>query len=361
MHKAIDRYYKINTYPGCVNPDSKNFNFQANVDDASCEGPSTNLSFGGVYQRCTQLIGDARAICEEHAVKNPATGSYFCKYPYTATRLHSEVLEQPYTEEYCWDECSGFIWKTCDNICESINRVKSAQVDTYWCSTNQQVPEFSGYLFGGLFGPSLQNPLTKSRSCPSNFFALKFLSSGIMICLSNDYEAATKFSVPFGGFFSCQATNLLAGGQSRCPPQFSQHLLTISDGCQVLYCVQSGVFTGGELPPIHLPPFTRPPVISMIATNTVFVMTEGDRAWIRTKGTKTWKVTTPEDIAKFSQKFEDPYQSQKKVIGIASGAVTLIVFVAVAVLVVRKRRKNLLRGRGYEEIHSEEQCETNLE
>ncbi|KAK2898437.1 hypothetical protein Q8A67_009855 [Cirrhinus molitorella] len=77
---------------------------------------------------------------------------------------------------------------------------------------------------------------------------------------------------------SCQSGNPLARDQYRCPPQYSQHLAAISDGCQVLYCVQSGEFTGGQLKPIHLPPFTKPPLVNMMATNTVAVMTEGDRA-----------------------------------------------------------------------------------
>ncbi|XP_053344471.1 macrophage-expressed gene 1 protein-like [Clarias gariepinus] len=363
VRKAIDRYYKINTYPGCVDPESKNFNFKANVDDASCSGPSTNLSFGGVYQTCTLLTADVDDVCPELQVKNPATGSYSCQYPYTAKLLLTDILERPYTFTHCWPECSGWIWKDCTEVCENINRVKSARVNTYWCSTNAGVAEFSGYLFGGLFGPYLQNPLTNFRSCPQNFFALKFSSSGIMICLSNDYEAATTFSVPFGGFFSCQSGNPLAGNQLRCPPQFSQHLLAIIDGCQVLYCVQSHIFTGGELPPIHLPPFTRPPLISMIATNTVFVMNEGDRAWIRAKGTKMWKLAKPEDIVKISQRFKDNYsKSQSKMVGLTLGAVALIGFVVtIAVLVVRKRKKILVRGRGYEEIPSEEQCETTVE
>lgn len=367
VRKAIERYYEINTYPGCVKPDSKNFNFQANVDDASCEGPSTNLSFGGVYQQCTPLTSDGNIICQELAVKNPATGSYTCQQPYTATLLHSEVQERPYNNYECHRQCHScwLILHCCKDVCGNVYRVRRAQVKTYWCSTNEKAPEFSGYLFGGLFGPLLQNPLTKSKSCPPNFFALHFLSSGIMICLSNDYETATRFSVPFGGFFSCKSTNLLAGNQSRCPPQFSQHLVAISDGCQVLYCVQSGIFTGGELLPIHLPPFTRPPVISMIATNTVAVMTEGDRAWVRVKDTMTWKVAKPEDIAKMSQIFEDDSsQSQNKMVGIVFGALALIALVvAVAVLVVRKRKKVLLlrRSRGYEEIQSETLCETTVE
>ncbi|KAI4884957.1 hypothetical protein NFI96_030514, partial [Prochilodus magdalenae] len=322
VQQAIERYYKINTRPGCVKPDSKNFNFQANVDDDSCEGPSTNLSFGGVYQQCTSLM-DGDAICQDLAVKNPATGSFSCQQSYTATLLLSETQERSYDKYECQKSCRkcGFLWLStcCDNVCGNVYSVQSARIDTYWCATNGVTPQSSGYLFGGLYGPLIQNPITKARSCPSNFFTQKFLSSGMMICLSNDYETATKFSVPFGGFFSCQSTNLLAESQSRCPPQFSQQLAAISDGCQVLYCVHSSVFTKNELLPIHLPPFTRPPLISMLATNTVAVMTQGDRTWMRVKDTKMWRLANPEDISKMSRILEASPQSGGKNVGVTFG------------------------------------------
>lgn len=363
VSQAIDRYYKINTIPGCVNQDSKNFNFQANVDDASCEGPNTNLSFGGVYQTCTPLSYDGGPICKELSVKNPASGSYSCQHPYTSTLLRTEVVERSYNSYECHNErysCGFFHWSTCNKqVCGNVYRVRSATVQTYWCSTNMAAPEFSGYLFGGLFGPDLQNPLTKSRSCPSNFFALNFLSSGTMICLSNDYEQGTRFSVPFGGFFSCESKNPLARNQMRCPPKFSQHLLAISDGCQVLYCVQSGIFTGGELLPVKLPPFTRPPVISMLATNTVAVMTQGDKAWVRIKNTKMWKIANPEDIVKMSQAVDDDSSPSNGVtVGIVFGVLGLIVVVLpIIVIVLRKRR----RTRGYERFHSNKPCEASVE
>ncbi|XP_017570284.2 macrophage-expressed gene 1 protein-like [Pygocentrus nattereri] len=339
VSQAIERYYKINTRPGCVKPDSKNFNFQANVDDNSCEGPSTNLNFGGVYQQCTSLTSDGDVICQELAEKNPATGSYSCQQLYTATLLRSETQERSYDKYECNKHCvsCGFLWlfTCCDEVCGNVYYAQSARIDTYWCSTNVVAPEFSGYLFGGLYGPSLQNPLTKSKSCPPNFFSQKVLSNSFMICLSNDYETATRFSVPFGGFFSCQSTNPLAGSQSRCPPQFSQHLAAISDGCQILYCVQSGVFTGGELLPIHLPPFIRPPVMGMIATNTVAVMTDGTRTWVRVKDTKMWRAAKPEDINKISQIFEDSPQSAGKKAGLAIA----VVFVAIMAIVADKLMK----------------------
>ncbi len=285
VSQATEQYYKVNTIPGCINPDSKNFNFQANVDDASCEGPVTNLSFGGVYQRCTPLTSDGSTICDETAQRNPATGDYSCPLQYNTTLLCSETIERGYSRNECQSSClsCGFLWLStcCDQTCNDVYYVGRAKVDTYWCSTAQKPPLNSGYLFGGLHGPSLQNPFTKSYSCPPNFFVQKFLSSGLVLCLSNDYVTATKSSVPFGGFFSCQSGNPLSNGQSRCSPQFSQHLAAISDGCQILYCVQSGVFSGGHLKPVLLPPFTSPPLIGMTATNSVAVMTEGNFSRVR--------------------------------------------------------------------------------
>ncbi|XP_051755987.1 macrophage-expressed gene 1 protein-like [Ctenopharyngodon idella] len=300
VSQAAEKYYKVNTIPGCINPDSKNFNFQANVDDASCEGPVTNLSFGGIYQRCTPLTSDGNTICDETAQKNPATGDYSCPVQYNTTLLRSETVEKGYTRNECQKSCKscGFLWLStcCDQTCNDVYYVRRAKVDTYWCPTTQKTPLNSGYLFGGLYGSSLQNPFTKSYSCPSNFFVQKFLSSGMTVCLSNDYATATKYSVPFGGFFSCQSGNPFAMGQSRCPPQFSQNLAAISDGCQILYCVQSGVFSGGQIKPVRLPPFTSPPLVGMTATNSVAIMTEGNLSWVRVGQTKTWQLANPVEI-----------------------------------------------------------------
>uniref|UniRef100_A0A673GF87 Macrophage expressed 1, tandem duplicate 1 n=1 Tax=Sinocyclocheilus rhinocerous TaxID=307959 RepID=A0A673GF87_9TELE len=370
VRQVAERYYKINTIPGCVNPDSKNFNFQANVDDASCEGPVTNLSFGGIFQRCTALTSDGNAICDETAQKNPATGDYSCPQQYNSTLLRSETVERGYNHYECHSHCRkcGFLWlrTCCDQTCGDAYRVRRAKVETYWCSTTQKTPEYSGYLFGGLFGPGMQNPLTKSNSCPPNYFTQHFLSNGMMVCLSNDYEAGTRFSVPFAGFFSCQSGNPLAKGQNRCPPQFSQHLASISDGCQILYCVQSGVFTGGQLKPIRLPPFTRPPMVSMIATNTVAVMTEGDCSWVRVGETKMWRLAKPGEINQMASMFDtsSSQMSGGEKAGVAIGVMVLVALVVAGTVFIMKRRKRFSAtrlSRGYEEIHGEGENESSVE
>lgn len=361
VSQAIERYYKVNTRPGCVNIDSKNFNFQANVDDASCEGPATNLSFGGVYQQCIPLSSDAGPICDALAQKNPETGDFSCRPPYSPNLLRSEERQQGYTTYDCYDEtysCGFLGFFDCHRqVCQDNYHVRSARINTYWCSVNGQAPENSGYLFGGIYSPSLLNPLTNAKSCPPNFIPVKFLSDGQVICVSNDYETATRYSVPFGGLFSCQSSNPLAGFQRRCPPKFSQHLATVSDGCEILYCVQSGLFTGGQLLPIHLPPFTKRPLVSMQATNTVLVMTEGDKSWVRVGQTKAWKLAKPEEIKDILKKLnpELNQMSSGEKVEVAFGVIGLMVLVVLAVLLVKRRRRlsGFRTTRGYEEIRGE--------
>ncbi|KAK7933647.1 hypothetical protein WMY93_004543 [Mugilogobius chulae] len=361
LKKAIQRYYKINTRPGCVDVSSQNFNFQANVDDASCEGPATNLSFGGVFQQCTQLSKDAGPLCEKLAQKNPDTGDFSCRSPYTPTLLRSEVRQEGYTSYECYDQsysCGFLHLFTCHRqVCRDNYYVRSARIDTYWCVVNGKAPDNSGYLFGGLYSPSMPNPITSSKGCPPNFIAETFLSDGMSICVSRDYEQGSKYAVSFGGLFSCDAANPLANNQRRCPPKFSQHLAIVSDGCEILYCVQSGLFTGGELKPIRLPPFTKPPIVSMQATNTVMVMTEGEKNWVRIGTTKMWKLAKPEEIQEMMKQM-DPELSGGEKTGVAFGVLALVaLIVGVAVVIVKRRRRlpRLFVRKSYEEIQGEEQ------
>ncbi|XP_060894795.1 macrophage-expressed gene 1 protein-like [Labrus mixtus] len=316
VSQAIDQYYKVNMRPGCVDINSKNFNFQANIDDSSCEGPATNLSFGGVYQECVQMSSDAGPLCDALAQKNLETGEFSCRFPYNSTLLRSEVRQQGYKSNDCYDEpyWCGFLWLSeCHRqVCQDNDHVRTARIDTYWCSVNGTAPDNSGYLFGGIYSPSLLNPLTNAKSCPQNFIPVKFLSDGQMICVSKDYETGTRFSVPFGGLFSCQSGNPISGSQHRCPPKFSQHLVSVSDGCEILYCVQSGQFTGGQLLPIELPPFSKPPPTSFMQklNPELYEMSSGEKAGVA-----------------FG------------VIGIIA-LVAVVVVVAVLAVVLVKRRKN---------------------
>lgn len=363
VSRAVERYYKVNMRPGCVDVNSKNFNFQANVDDSSCKGPATNLSFGGVYQECVPRTSDAGPLCDTLAQKNPDTGALSCRPPYTPTLLRSEVRQQGYTTYDCYDQkyrCGFLYLRHCHRqVCQDNYHVRSARIDTYWCSVNssEQAPSNSGYLFGGLYSSSLLNPLTNAKSCPQSFTPLRFLSDGQVICVSKDYEVGTRFSVAFGGFFSCQSSNPLASFGRHCPAQFSQHLVAVSDGCEIFYCVQSGLFTGGQLLPVHLPPFTNPPLISKQFTNTVVVMTDADEHWVKIGATKMWKAASLEEIKEMQHSFQpgEGEMSSGQKVGVAFGVIGLMAVVLVVILLVRRRRRvrGLATTRGYQEIRNE--------
>lgn len=361
VSQAIERYYKVNMRPGCVDVGSENFNFQANVDDSSCKGPATNLSFGGVYQECLPISSDAGPLCKALAQKNPDTGAFSCRSPYAPTLLRSEIRQQAYTSLDCYDQtyhCGFLGLRHCHRkICQDNYYVRSAHINTYWCSVNEgQAPQDSGYLFGGIYSGSILNPLTNAKSCPQNFIALKFLSDGQVICVSKDYEAGTRFSVPFGGLFSCESNNPLAKSERRCPPKFSQHLAAVSDGCEILYCVQSGLFTGGQLHPVHLPPFTNPPLISVQFTNTVAVMTDSDKNWVKVGATRMWKPATFEEIRKIRRGLEQEQgqMSTGQQVGVAFGVIGTMVVVLVVIVLLRRRRRigGLAMSRGYQEIQN---------
>uniref|UniRef100_A0AAY4DNZ4 Macrophage-expressed gene 1 protein n=1 Tax=Denticeps clupeoides TaxID=299321 RepID=A0AAY4DNZ4_9TELE len=356
VREAAARYYNVNARPGCVRPDAEHFNFQANVDDGSCQGPAANLTFGGVFQNCTKVTGDADPLCLKFQQKNPDTGGYSCRGPYTAALLQSEAAEEVYGQVACYEECSGFFfWESCDQVCGTRYQVRRALINTYWCSATN-ITQYSGYLFGGLFGPDMPNPLTKSKACPPGFFPQMFLSNGLMVCLSNEYETATMFSVPFAGFFSCKAGNPLANNQYRCPPTFSQHLATISDGCQILFCVQSKNLTEGQLKPVRLPPFTRPALIQSL-NKTVVIVAEGGRVWVRSEDSDSWRSASPEDVKRFYNNLDGSGLSNGGKVGVwLSVVVALALVIAGTVFFIKKSRSRSSHiSSGYEQINGDEQ------
>lgn len=341
VRQAIERYYEVNKRPGCVDPSSQNFNFQANIDDGSCLGTATNLHFGGIYQTCK---GDKK-ICDVQEQKNPDTGSFSCRLPYYSTLLQSVEVQQHYTTTESYETCDDFLFFEC--CCEThsyeTDHLIVATVETYWCASTTPTAPNTGYLFGGLYGPNVENPLTKSKACPLYFVPLKFLSSDFFVCVSNDYEQAAPYAVPFGGFASCKANNPLANSNHHCPPGFSQHLATIDDGCQILYCVKSGAFTEGQLEPIHLPPFIKPDLIMKASNKSLVMIAEGNQVWFRKGNTNSWQSVKKDDIGAYLKQLNSPSRWGTVIVGLL---VTLVMIACLVggVFMMRRWRHNHREG-----------------
>ena len=247
IYKAIERYYRVNTHHGCTDPSSKNFNFQANLNDHTCSPPDTHFAFGGIYQMCTvDPQFHTRDLCssaptsENLTIINPLTGKQSCPEHYIPVLLNSGSVKRDYGR-YC-KPCDFLGWfKCCLSAYKSV-----AHYQTYWCAATPGVQHDQHYLFGGLYTSRTINPITEAKTCPQYFIPLH-MCEDVKICVSDDFEQGYAYSVDFGGFESCSVGNPMATNKSEqdkwphlCPNGFSQHLAAVEDGCEINYCVRAG-------------------------------------------------------------------------------------------------------------------------
>ena len=203
VESSVLSYYRHNTYRGCTSVDSPNFNYSANLDDGSCRKPPTNHTFGGVYQSCNGSLCKAA-----WTLRNPKTGNSSCASGYAPVLMHTESHRHKDCKKKCHNVV-GIHYK-CKHKCKWVN--DAVHIESYWCAANGTVAQDSGYPFGGVYTDTTANPLTNDKSCPENYVALRLgMDSGMYVCVSDEDELGYyRYSVPFGGFFSCQAGNPLA-------------------------------------------------------------------------------------------------------------------------------------------------------
>lgn len=317
VHSAINRYYEVNAHPGCLRRGEPAFNPKANVEDGSCSGGSpANYSFGGVFQECKAVSGkDADDLCQNYTTPNPLTGHLSCPPNYKASVLNSELKTSSKIHSVCQQQCQRcwLLFSCCETVCTPQEQHSVVRLAASWCAPTQASPPATiDFLFGGLYSPNHPNPLTRGWTCPSYFYPLT-LFGDLRVCVSSDFEMGTAKAVPFGGFFSCQVGNPLAGllkGQSagflqemfyqdtptaypmKCPEGYSQHQAYLSDGCQILYCLRAGTLLDLEQVAIRLPPFIPRP-FSLNSSNcsqrlSVLVDSSDQQVWVRQKGCNHW-------------------------------------------------------------------------
>ena len=300
VYKAINRYYKVNTRRGCTNPKAWNFDYQANVDDGSCNWPPDGeFTFGGIYQTCQKDLNSSQDLCNSGplpvAQRNPLTGDYTCPDGYIGVLLHSGSVTNPATRPYCKTTCRhcGFLgWgRCCKPQCIAMSILSSAKYEAYWCAPAQDVKiePGKGYLFGGFYTPSFINPLTGSMSCPTYFVPLHF-GENLEVCVSDNVTKAQSYSVPFGGFESCIAGNPLSASNGTnqnkwphaCPRGYSQHLVTVDEGCEINCCVKAGTYNmSSSLLPVELPPYRKRPQFKPNITNSLVIFGVYGDIWLK--------------------------------------------------------------------------------
>lgn len=256
---AISAYFRFNTYKGCTDINSPNFNFNANVDDGTCFPPGKNMTIGGLYQTC-EFSGDTEDLCDTLTLKNKKTGTFNCGEGYQSALLYQGNVTKTEIRQEC--ESYMIFWKKCHDVVYE----GKASYSTFWCYAHTgEAPPQSGYLFGGIYTKTVTNPVTKSQSCPP-YYQPMLITSDMYVCLADDYELGQRYSVPFAGFFSCQEGNPLSNQyysptftSQSCPGDYSQHLGTIQEECEICYCTLANTLFGQASMPIRFPPFVHKP------------------------------------------------------------------------------------------------------
>ena len=313
VYRAIKRYYEVNTRRGCTDPNSPNFEFQANVDDGKCEPLQTNFTFGGIYQTCRQTDGPEN-LCEVGAPAdhippanqvNPLTGAYSCPSGYMAVLLHEGSVTHVTHRPICHKDCSFWcLWGCCKTDCVQHPFLSGAEYQAYWCVATGEVPPNSGYLFGGFYTKAASNPFSGSMTCPQYFIPLHF-AEDITVCVSSDYELGNSKAVSFGGFYSCITGNPIAAAPSYasdqtkwphdCPHGYMQHLVTVDEGCEINFCVVTGAFKTYSVHPPKLPPFRKHPKYKMNVTNTLIIFGLYGNVWAKNQNGE-WETTSIEKL-----------------------------------------------------------------
>lgn len=140
------------------------------------------------------------------------------------TEIHQKkVCKDPHDQRTCKNENYTAIYK--DQIA----------LTSYQCRRNPNVTELpwrSGTLFAGLFKNGTNNPFTRTPNCPGTY-QKALLADNVIVCLSYNYDADKKFSIPFSNFFSCQWNAIYR----KCPSTYSTFLATVANNCEIFYCM----------------------------------------------------------------------------------------------------------------------------
>lgn len=151
-------------------------------------------------------------------------------------------------------------------------------VTSYWCAATGSVQQFSGYMFGGLYTPHVNNPMTGGSTCPPKYTKLS-LRDGLTVCVTQDFDSGSLTSAPFGGFYTCHSGNPLAVETHQtnshlpksCPSGFSGHLAMISNECEIEYCAQIKSISDKGLPSLRKPPFIAYPRYRHVEATEIFI------------------------------------------------------------------------------------------
>uniref|UniRef100_A0A7M5UPU4 Uncharacterized protein n=2 Tax=Clytia hemisphaerica TaxID=252671 RepID=A0A7M5UPU4_9CNID len=124
----------------------------------------------------------------------------------------------------------------------------------------------------------------------------------MVICISDDYEYGSHYSIPFGGFFTCDIGNPMAmtnpPGDARdwpkgCPQGYTQHLAMIDQGCEINYCIKANSLSVNGFSNVKRPPFRSKPKVNMNITVPLTIINDNTgKIWLKNPKNQQWILVT---------------------------------------------------------------------
>ncbi|KAJ3444648.1 hypothetical protein M0812_10506 [Anaeramoeba flamelloides] len=212
-----------NTHYGCMDPDSPNFDYSANVNDPNRCKYDIKERFGGLFQ-----VSDNPAL----QLTNELTQDYACPEGYTAYPLQNPVKHGRHHHDChrCW------VFSHC---CHNWDESYTSQL--YVCLNKDGTK--TGEFFGGAFNKQIKNEIMDGFSCPDGYYDhyVRYdpwdSSKGTHFCVAPFDSGNIDTGVHVGGFFSTFKPNPFTN-KYVCPKGYRRVSLgNTFFGKELVYCI----------------------------------------------------------------------------------------------------------------------------
>uniref|UniRef100_A0AC34FG94 Macrophage-expressed gene 1 protein n=1 Tax=Panagrolaimus sp. ES5 TaxID=591445 RepID=A0AC34FG94_9BILA len=211
LKNAIELYYRKNTIRGCMDMNAPNYNFEANLDDGTCEFNNDSYPFGGVYQTCVPIkkqsfifeIATPEWRCDGLKQDNLFIGKPGCEDAlFEPVKLLDEIYGfEDRIEKHVREECETtfLFFEDCWDVYYDVIYKDAVKVEAFWCrkKANVEIPPEKGAMFGGLFEEGKANEFTGAAECPGSYQPYHLgRHVTLTASISDTLAAIAKFRLP---------------------------------------------------------------------------------------------------------------------------------------------------------------------
>jgi len=144
-------------------------------------------------------------------------------------------------------------------------------------------------------------------------------------------------------------------GPKRCPPGYSQHLVTVDNQCEISYCIKAGAFEDQKLKPVKRMPFSPRPGTNPNTTEAILIVGVNGQVWYKNLTTGDWEMADYNTVQSDGSDSDEPHSkkdthsnglSNGATAAISVSATTFICILIAAAFFALKKRKESSQKKG---------------